>query len=349
MSNILLTTPNLSTVGGVSNFLNSLLLSFKRFDDIDFKPLQIGGHGKNLFGAISDQWNFYNALRGDIDLAFINPSLLSKSFFRDGVFAKQLGRKGVPFVVFFHGWDLEFEKRVEKSFVSFFLNSFGLAKKIFVLSSDFRDKILEWGYRGEVVIETTMVDSSLVESLPTQRETNSVKILFLSRIVREKGIFEILEAFKNICKRRDGIELIIAGDGEDFEELQSRASQIENIRVVGYVEGDEKSRLFEESDIYCLPSYSEGLPVSVLEAMFFGLPIIATRVGGLKSFFREREMGYLVEPKKIKELEQRVEELILDSKNRKRIGEFNAQYAQKNLTDKVVTNRIYSHIKELIC
>jgi glycosyltransferase involved in cell wall biosynthesis len=351
MSNILLTTPNLSELGGVSNFLNSMLLSFRRFNDITFRPLEIGGHGKNIFGFFSDQWNFNYALKHHtINLAFINPSLLIKSFFRDGMFAKQLVKQGIPFIVFFHGWDLEFEKRVDKSFVDFFLNSFGQAERIFVLSADFRDKILEWGYRGKIIVETTMVDSSLVESLPTQKESDRIKLLFLSRIIKEKGVFETLEAFERVSKKRGGVELIIAGDGEDFKELKERASKINNVRVVGYVEGESKRELFRESDIYCLPTnYGEGLPVSVLEAMFYGLPIVTTKMGGLRGFFKDKKMGYFVEPEDVEGLEQKIEALILDSENRKRIGEFNTQYAQEHLTDSVVTDRIYTHIKEVLC
>ncbi len=349
--NILITIPDLYSKGGVSAFLNSLFEGFENFNDIHFIPLEIGGHGKNILGVISDQLSLNRLLKenSNIDLAFLNPSLFIKSFFRDGVFAKQLVKKDVPFVVFFHGWDLEFEKKIDKRFVNFFLNSFGKAEKIFILSPDFRDKILEWGYRGEIIVETTMVENSLLQqNYVSSFNEDKIKILFLSRIVKEKGIFEMIEAFENISKIIDDIELVIAGDGEDFQELKRRVSDIKNIQMVGEVRGEEKISLFKESDIYCLPSYSEGLPISVLEAMLFGLPVITTRVGGLKSFFKNEEMGYLIEPKGIDELEEKMKILILDRTRRLKMRKFNLKYAQNHLTTSVVTKRIYKHLKDIL-
>lgn len=353
MIRILITVPNLSTLGGVSNFWNSLFEAFRQNDNIDFQPLQIGGHGKNPIGVVADQWNFHKALKSNIDLAFLNPSLIIKSFFRDGLFAKQLIRNRTPFVVFFHGWELEFQESVDKKYKKFFLNSFAHAKKIFVLSHEFREKILEWGYQGEVVVETTTVDVSLVDNFSLERkirireEDEVVKLLFVSRIIREKGIFELVEAFERSSKKRGNLELTIAGDGEDFQELKELVASKKGIKLTGYVQGEEKIALFEQSDIYCLPSYTEGLPIAVLEAMLFGLPIITTRVGGLKGFFGDGDMGYLIEPKNIDEIEEKIEKMIGDRETMTKIGRFNYEYAKKHLTNSVVSKRLYRHLKEV--
>jgi len=350
MINILITVPKLSTLGGVSNLWNSLFLSFRDIKELNFRILEIGGHGKNPMGTISDQWNFRQNLKSDIDLAFLNPTLMVRSFFRDGLFAKQLIKNQTPFMVFFHGWELEFQQKVDTKYRKFFLNSFGHAKKIFVLSHEFKEKILEWGYEGEVVVETTAVDISLIDnfSLEKKVEHQKIKILFLSRIVREKGIFELVEAFNSIRKRIKNIELIIAGDGQDFEELKAKVASKQDIKLVGYVEGEEKIKLLQESDIFCLPSYTEGLPVALLEAMLFGLPIITTRVGGLKRFFKDKKMGYLIEPKSVIEIEEKIEMLLYDRESMKKIAQFNYKYAKKHLTNRVVSQNLYTHIKDVI-
>jgi len=350
MINILITVPKLSTLGGVSNLWNSLFLSFRDIKKLNFRILEIGGHGKNPIGVALDQWNFRQNLKSDIDLAFLNPSLMVRSFFRDGLFAKQLIKNQTPFMVFFHGWELEFQQKVNTKYREFFLNSFGHAKKIFVLSHEFKEKILEWGYKGEVIVETTAVDISLIDnfSLEKKVEHQKIKILFLSRIVREKGIFELVEAFNSIRKRIKNIELIIAGDGQDFEELKAKIASKQDIKLVGYVEGEEKIKLLKESDIFCLPSYTEGLPVALLEAMLFGLPIITTRVGGLKRFFKDKEMGYLIKPKNIIEIEEKIEMLLYDRESMKKIAQFNHEYAKKHLTNRVVSQNLYTHIKDVI-
>ena len=356
-SNILLVVANLSTLGGVSIFWNSLLSAFEKTNYFNFDIFQIGGHGKNIFGPILDQWRLNKKLKSNktLELGIINPSLLNKSFFRDALFAKQMAKNNLPFIVFFHGWDLEFEAKVTNKYINFFLKSFGKAEKIFVLSEDFKVKIIEWGYKGKVIIQTTTVDATLTHNFTLKEkikeketDTSITKILFLSRIIKEKGIFELIEAFEHLNKKRDDIELIIAGDGEAFTQLKNVVKHKRNIRVTGFVEGENKIALLKESDLYILPSYTEGLPISVLEAMMFGLPVITTKVGGLKRFFKNGKMGYFIEPKSIIDIEKKIELILSNKAKLKEMSKFNYQYAQKKLTNDVVAKKLYAQVKELI-
>jgi glycosyltransferase involved in cell wall biosynthesis len=353
--NILLIVGDLSTPGGVSVFWNSLLSVFNKKNDFNFNILEIGGHGKNIFGPIFDQWKVHQDIKSNKEskLAIVNPSLLNRSFFRDGLFAKQLANT-LPFVVFFHGWDLEFEATVTKKYINFFLTSFGKAQKIFVLSDDFKEKIIEWGYKGEIIVITTTVDATLANNFSLNKKleksktnTSTIKILFLSRIIKEKGIFELVDAFENLNKRIDNIELTIAGDGEEFNQLKNLVKNKKNIKLTGHVEGEEKITLLKESDIYILPSYTEGLPISVLASMLFGLPVITTKVGGLKKFFNDDKMGYFIEPKSTTDIENKIELILSDIDKLKMISKFNYEYAQKNLTNNVVAEALSNHLKEL--
>ncbi len=355
-TNIFLIVGDLSTPGGVSVFWNSILKSLKKRDEFHFNILEIGGHGKNILGAFFDQWRVHKAIISNKkkQLAIINPSLLNRSFFRDGLFAKQLQHKNVPFMVFFHGWDVDFEAKVTQKYTHFFLKSFGKAEKIFVLSEDFKEKIIEWGYRGEVIVITTTVDVDLVKNfslerkIEEQKKSTTYKILFLSRMVKEKGVFELIEAFKKVNQKIKNSELILAGDGEAFQEIASLASNTKNIRLTGYVEGDEKIALLKESDVFILPSYSEGLPISVLEAMLFGLPVITTRVGGLKNFFKNKKMGYFIEPKDIHQIEEALFSILSNKDKTIQISKYNHQYAKNYLTNDVVGEIVSKHLKELL-
>ena len=117
-----------------------------------------------------------------------------------------------------------------------------------------------------------------------------------------------------------------------------------NIKMVGHVKGSEKAKLFKESHIFCLPSYSEGLPNSVLEAMAFGLPVITTEVGGLKHFFHDNKMGFFVAPGSIHELKEKLEILILDKEKMVEIGKYNYNYAHEKLLNNVVVKRISNQL-----
>lgn len=351
---ILITLPKLSLSGGVSSYWSSLMPILENYEDLNIETLEIGGHGKNIVGPFFDQWNFYKKTNTNIDLVFLNPSLGSKSFFRDAFFARRLAKKNISFLVFFHGWSLDFEKKVDEKYINFFLRSLGQAKKIFVLSKDFKNKILEWGYQGDVVIETTNVDNTLLKDFSIEEKFDQVKtvkkikILFLARLLREKGVFETVEAFESLLKKFKNIELIVAGDGKDYEELKTRVETNENIVVVGYVQGEDKIDLFRKSHIYCLPSYSEGLPISILEAMAFGLPVVTTDVGGLKEFFKDEKMGYFVQPKEVKQLSEKLELLLSDLDKVIEIGKYNYQYANEKLLNTVVAERIHQYMKSVL-
>jgi glycosyltransferase involved in cell wall biosynthesis len=348
---ILITTPKLSDIGGVSSFLNALFKAFQHQQELLFQPIQIGGNGKNILGPLLDQYRLYQACNQELTMGFVNPSLLSKSFFRDGLFCKQFVAKKIPFVVFFHGWDRRFEKKVTHKYVNFFLNSFGKAQTIFVLSEAFKNKIIEWGYKGEVIVETTIIDDdftqnfSIEEREQTLQNQKNFKILFLARTEAEKGVFEMVDAFIKLLEKHKNIELLIAGDGKDFKELYEMTKDVREIRLLGYVEGEDKRELFKTCDLYVLPSHSEGLPISVLEAMAFALPILTTPVGGLREFFQDEQMGYLVKEQDSNDLRHKIELTLSNKRKCLEQGQFNGNYAKEHLYASMLARRLAPYLK----
>lgn len=352
---VLIVTPRLNLVGGVSSYWNAILPDLRMDKNLKIHNIEIGGNKRNMIGPVVDQLRFRKILNLNFSLVFLNPSLSFRSFFRDAFFIKQLVKKNIPFIVFFHGWDLDFEKKVDKKYIIFFLNTFGKAKRIFVLSKDFKEKIIEWGYQGEIAIETTNVDTVLLKDfsidkkLTYLKKTNTIKILFLARLIREKGVFETVDAFREIQKKYFNIQLVIAGDGNDLDELKSYVKGDNNIIVTGRVEGQKKIKIFKDCSIYCFPTfYGEGLPISILEAMAFGMAVITTNMGGLNEFFQNNKMGYLVRPKNVDELYEKIEILLLDKIKLVKIGKYNHDYAKKNLISSVIAKRIDNQIIDVI-
>ncbi len=352
--NIIITVPQLSSAGGVSSFWNALLPEMSEWEDVQLETLEIGGHGKNILGPLMDQRNFKKTISSGVDLVILNPSLGYRSFFRDALFAKQLFNKNIKFAVFFHGWDLEFEEKVANKYTKIFRSSFGKATCIFVLSPEFKEKLKEWGFEGKVFVETTTVDAKLLANFSAEQRfadskiPSKIKILFLSRLIREKGIYETIDAFKNLRRKYSNLELIVAGDGKEFDDVAAYVEKESGITVTGHVEGEKKIDLFKRSHIYCLPSYSEGLPTSVLEAMAFGLPIITTAVGGLKDFFQDGKMGYFVDLNREGELEQKLELLLSEKELIKEIGKYNYDYAMENLIATVVAKKLYKYFQTIM-
>ena len=345
---LLITLPNLNLNGGVSAYWNSLLKELNTYEQLEIELFEIGSH-KNLLDPIIEQFKLYKLLKNNYDLVIINPSLGIKSFFRDGLFSILINKSKTNFLTFFHGWNKDFEKKVNTYFKFFFNISFINSEKIFVLSKDFKNSLIKWGFKNDIIIETTNIDKALLKDFSfqekeTNQNSNKIKILFLARLLKEKGIVELINAFVDLSEKNDNLELLIAGSGEILSELKENHKNNINIKFLGHVENQEKINVFKDSTIYCLPSYSEGLPTSVLEAMAFGLPVITTQVGGLKDFFQDEKMGYFVKLKSSNDIKEKLK-LLIENKNKIiEIGNFNHKFAEKNLLNSIVAKRIYEEI-----
>jgi glycosyltransferase involved in cell wall biosynthesis len=123
-------------------------------------------------------------------------------------------------------------------------------------------------------------------------------LLFLGFIVEQKGIFDLIEVIKKHKAEWNGKLLLHVGGSHEVERLQSfiKNNGLENlIQYEGWVSGDKKIMLLNLMDAYILPSYIEGLPISILEALSYGKPVITTPVGGIPEVINEQN-GFLFEP-----------------------------------------------------
>jgi len=140
-----------------------------------------------------------------------------------------------------------------------------------------------------------------------------INMLFLGAIVKSKGIFDLIAYLStNSYFINNKLHLHIGGEG-DLIQLYSFLEDPQNREGIvyhGWVDSDKKGKLFQLADIFILPSYYEGLPMGVLEAMSYGKPIIATRVGGIPSVVKPGLNGWLYAPNNEKELDTIFEEII---------------------------------------
>ncbi|WP_373893842.1 glycosyltransferase family 4 protein [Virgibacillus sp. CBA3643] len=146
------------------------------------------------------------------------------------------------------------------------------------------------------------IDTNKISSMKRELgfNENDIIVTFIGRLVKEKGIFDLLEAFNSIEQRN--IKLLIIGGTSTSERDQQTHMQLEeyktnpNITFTGY-RGDIPE-LLTLSDIYCLPSYREGMPRSIIEAMATECAIVATNIRGSREEVDHGVNGYLVNLKK---------------------------------------------------
>jgi glycosyltransferase involved in cell wall biosynthesis len=340
----LITGPALADPGGVAAFYGATLQELRaRVEAATY--LEIGGtsHQGRRLGPILDQLRFRRALRAfKPTLVLCNPSLDPRSFVRDGLFVLQAALAGYPVLVFFHGWRDDFAGVIEKRLRWVFHMTFGKSVRLVVLASRFRDCLRRWGVNVPIDLGVTAVaDELLLESRSESKpqhspDSGSVRLLFLARLEREKGILELLVAFAELRRRGHDAVLTVAGEGGARPEVQGFMDAHPHLRpfitLTGDVRGRLKLEILRSHDIYCFPSYSEGMPTSVLEAMMLGLPVVVTNVGALADFFEPGRMGVLVPVQDSGALADALDALIKDPQARIRMQEYNRDFARSRFS-----------------
>jgi glycosyltransferase involved in cell wall biosynthesis len=124
-------------------------------------------------------------------------------------------------------------------------------------------------------------------------------VLFLGHLYRDKGVYELLDAFAMLLPTRPGLRLVMAGEGVEAPRLRLEANRLgleEAIELPGWVGSDEKAELLAKAACLALPSHDEGFPLALLEAMLAGVPVVATSVGGVPEIVEDGRDAVLVAP-----------------------------------------------------
>lgn len=177
--------------------------------------------------------------------------------------------------------------------------------------------------------------------------TDKINILFMGRIEKRKGIYEIIEGSKYLD---DNIIINLYGDGDttEFEKLIEDNKLQNKIKIKGWVSGEQKDEAYCNSDILILPSFDEGLPMSILEAMAYALPIISTPVGGISEAVEEGINGFLVPPGDAKALAEKINLIANDKGLREKMGQESYRIAKEKFDINVIIKQLKEIYAELI-
>lgn len=317
--NVLMVGSDLSVKGGMTTVVESFLYNkFSKEIHIKFVPTHIEN---NIFRQVIF---FLKALIKIIYLLiFNNISIVHMHLSEKGSFY----RKYVIFLIgklfdkkiIIHMHGAEFKEFYESSSKKIKRKIIKLLKEsdcVLVLGDNWNDYVK--GLNKEI---NTKIFRNSVKSRNESviREENNVNILFLAVLIERKGIFDLIEAAKIIVNNKDlckyNIKFTIAGTGSEEKSCKQKVIEygLNNIfDFKGWVKGKEKYDLLKESQIFVLPSYNEGLPVAILEAMSYGLPIISTNVGSIEDAVHDGINGFIISPGDVNLLAQRISECILE-------------------------------------
>jgi len=179
---------------------------------------------------------------------------------------------------------------------------------------------------------------------------NSFNVLFVGRLVPEKGIFSLLEAFSNLQNKFSNIQLLIVGSGSPEIKAQINKFVIDkrigkNVKFLGAIRYRDMPKIHNIADVFCLPSipvrtWAEQFGFSLVEAMACGKPVVSTFSGSIPEVVRDRQTGYLVEPNNARSIEVALESLIVDEKTRTDLGKNGRQWVLQQFEANVVAKQL---------
>jgi glycosyltransferase involved in cell wall biosynthesis len=318
---ILILGPLPPTVGGITTLIEGILNSDLN-NKFEISPFDTQ---RPTYGLTKDVWDytllirigfssFIKSFAWTISHLMIFPFILLKKrpnivhintasywvFWENGIYvliSKLLRRKVILHI---HGGGFEEFYNDSNRFFKFLLQTIlNISDKVFVLSLSWQKFVVNIAPASKVSIIENFVDSSLVDNFENKNRLS--KGIFTALFVggpgaKLKGLFDVIDAAVIVRQHTENILFILlaCADVKGLNGLCEEKGLASNIQILDYLHGSDKAKIFLNSDVFLLPSYAEGLPITMLEAMAAGLPIIATSVGAIPDVIQNGKNGFLI-------------------------------------------------------
>lgn len=351
---VLMFGPNRFTTSGISNVVNNWIENgigvMANIDYISTLENYVPGQYIIKIGnAVKAYFYLIVKSRQRIDIIHIHMSSYM-SFFRKWFIFKYSKWKKLKTIIHIHGSEFDL----------FFNNSNRFIKKIIVDTFDTADAVIVLSKSWKKFVQTFSVNphvyilyngSSLNKFSGKIQNNSKIIVLFMGRLGQRKGTYDLLQAFGKAIKIIPDLQLILGGDGDvdQVREMVSKMGLRDHVTVPGWISGEEKARIFKSCDIYVLPSYNEGLPGSILEAMAVGVPIISTPVGGIPETVIENRNGFLINPGDVDSLYEKIVKLGQNRKLREKMGSESQKIIKEKFEIECIVDRlgeIYDEVAE---
>lgn len=260
-------------------------------------------------------------------------SSFGASFYRKLPFIYVASLKKIPVINHIHGAD----------FKVFYCDSSPKKKKLIHKIYNRCSKLIALSVEGKENLKRIVTEDNITvihnystphpDALQARRNRGlNNQIIFLGEIGTRKGCYDIPKVVEKVSKVIPNVKFILAGIGdiEQINTLLEHKGISQNVEFPGWVRGEKKDQLLRESDIFFLPSYNEGMPMAILDAMGYGLPIISTNAGGIPQIVQHGKNGYTCEPGDIERFANYMIELLLNREKLNRLGDYSYEIVEAN-------------------
>jgi glycosyltransferase involved in cell wall biosynthesis len=353
MKKIMLISPFPPPVGGIASWTVSIQEYFKFRGEIDiiYYNSKINGRGATnrniirriIFGSLDVLFHIFKTfsivLLKKPDVLHLNSSAslsLLKDFFLL-YFLKNKRRKIVYHLHFGRIPDLQLKNNWEWNLLCYTLSK---ADLIIVLDEKSKNSLVLSGFNNILVLANPILLREQSNFINNRDFNKEGRVLFVGHIVKEKGIYELVEAINYINNLG---ELVLVGPCEDKvkEELLKIAGPKKSlINFLGVLDKEMVLDEMRKCSVFVLPSYSEGFPMVILEAMACSCAIIATKVGAIEDILADNS-GVCINEKNVKELVESISNLLKNSELRKRLGNNAFNKVKTKYDIEIIGNEIF--------
>lgn len=257
-------------------------------------------------------------------------SSFGPSFYRKLPFLLWSRVKKIPIVNHIHGAEFDtFYEKASPAKRRLVRSVYRGCTRLIVLSKEWKERIAQIVPEEKIdVIE----NYCRIPENPGWEEKRPEQLLFLGELGKRKGCYDIPEILERAAQAHPHLLLIMAGDGE-MEELRHSFEErglSDRVCFPGWVRGEEKETLLRESSIFLFPSYHEGMPMAVLEAMSYGLAVITTDVGGIPRLIQDGINGFCRKAGDVEGMSQALCRLLEQESSARELGEKARRLAEEN-------------------
>ena len=265
-----------------------------------------------------------------------------RSTFRKAKYIKLAKKHKKKIVLHIHGAGYKnFYDECDEKKKKYVRDILALCDRIIVLSEEWYDFFKNLVEQEKLVV----VYNSIVVPDDFEKNINTNSILFLGRIGKRKGIYDLIEVIEKVIPKYPNLKLYIGGDGEveKLKKIIKERNLENNVEYIGWTSGEKKNNFLRNVSFYILPSYNEGMPMSVLEGMAYKNITISTNVGGIPKVIEHEKNGIIIEPGDKEKMEMYILHLLEDEKFRKKLSD----EARKTIVEKFNIEVIIKKLEEI--
>lgn len=342
MAKILMIGPNPGAMGGMATVERNILAAAPSLgDEIDFiSTYEEGGMAKKIGVAVKAYLKF-SCLLANCEVVHIHMASRG-SFRRKKAFVEKALEAQKPVVAHLHGSEFAvwFGEECSDADRLRIRRTFSRCAAVIVLSEEWRDFFLA----NDICREDRLHVLHNAVPIPDRpsKSYSSQDVLFLGRLDDRKNPEMLIRSSRKLLKEHQDSKLLFGGDGpiERYAEIAKKLGVFDRCEFCGWVTGEDKEELFDRAAAYCLPSKNEGMPMGVLEAMSYGIPPIATPVGGIPQIINDGLNGFIVPINDEEALSDTLCKLMDSPSLRKRIGE----NARRTIEERFGIDRFYEKL-----